>query len=212
MTANQIAYQNFLEARRHNLATEALSSAVNDVNRQHYERQDSASFQQAIAAGRNAATNERNAAINEFNADTNRLNAQTAAYNAESQRLSAQAQASQATSAARQASVAERNVSVTEQQSPSIIGRNESSARQSDAAAFQSTSHAISEDPVGAGVSILFGGAPALPTLTNIRNASVPVVKDVVSYATKELVKPVVSQFINTQRKNVLRKYASQRR
>lgn len=86
MTTNAIAFQNYQEARRHNLEMELATKKSNQI-----------AESQAVTAAKNAATNERNAATNERNTAIN-------AYDAESRRTSATASSTQAAAAWRQAS------------------------------------------------------------------------------------------------------------
>lgn len=89
MTQQQVAY--FKAKNDYNLG---LLNA--GINKQHYERSDTAAFQQARASLQNAESNRfnaesnrMNAFTNQRNADTNYRNALTNAYNADTNRYAA---------------------------------------------------------------------------------------------------------------------------
>lgn len=75
MTANQVAYWQLQEAKRHNIVSEGQIDTQNAAQRTRWEKQSTADL-------RNSASNIRNANANEANAETNRRNSGINAANA----------------------------------------------------------------------------------------------------------------------------------
>lgn len=92
MTTNAIAYQKYVEDRRHNLEMEALQGTSNYIGQQ-----------QATAALKNAETNAVNAVSNRINAESSRIGAEASRTQAEASRTQAASSWRQSSAALQQA-------------------------------------------------------------------------------------------------------------
>lgn len=186
MTQNQIAWQSLKENVRHNLATESISSTSNAINREHYQRADTAALSQAESAKRNADTNAYNASINYMNAVSNQeqanaalQNAATNQRNAATNEYNAQINARNAATNAQNAVTQAKQAQIQGSIAPSTIASNYGKAEQSKASAFKSTVDSYGEHPVvatlvasGATDQIAKAGSTVVGGLTNFFTGS----------------------------------------
>lgn len=87
MTANQVAYWQLQEAKRHNLMEESLKDDIQKAQKKRYDTQNAVDQQNARANTANASTNARNADSNERNASSNERNATSNERNARSKEI-----------------------------------------------------------------------------------------------------------------------------
>lgn len=73
MTANQVAYWQLQESKRHNLETESMQDFANKSQAQRWSKQSEADLRNATSNERTASTRERDSATKEKEADTNRM-------------------------------------------------------------------------------------------------------------------------------------------
>lgn len=73
MTANQVAYWQLQESKRHNLETEAMTDFQNRAQAKRYDAQSEADLRNATSREREATTKERDSSTKEKEAETNRM-------------------------------------------------------------------------------------------------------------------------------------------
>lgn len=72
MTANQVAYWQLQEAKRHNATTEGLTADIQEAQKKRMTAQNVRDAIEGQSSAMNAQTNRSNLAVNQMNAETNR--------------------------------------------------------------------------------------------------------------------------------------------